>query len=131
MLQNLQPKQGVCNGTRGIVTQMTRQVLKVCLFNGNYVLIPQIKLIYINRELPYHLHCWQFPILLTFDMTINKAQGQSFHTVGIDLQKPTFTHGQLYVALSQGQSAPSIKCIINPRNTLHWTTNIIFREVIL
>lgn len=131
VLRNLQPKQGVCNGMRGIVTRMTRRVLEVRLFDGNYVLIPRIKLIYIDRELPYHLHRWQFPISLAFAMTINKAQGQSFHTVGIDLRKPTFTHGQLYVALSRGQSTSSIKCIIDPHNTLHRTTNIVFREVVL
>ena len=64
---------------------MTRQVLELRLFDGNYILIPRIKLIYIDRELPYHLHRWQFPVSLAFAMTINKAQGQSFHTVGIDL----------------------------------------------
>ena len=131
VLRNLQPKQGVCNGTRGIVTRMTRRVLELRLFDGNYVLIPRIKLIYIDRELPYHLHRWQFPVSLAFAMTINKAQGQSFHTVGIDLRNPTFTHGQLYVALSRGRSASSIKCIIDPRNTTHQTTNVVFREVVL
>ncbi|OWZ11533.1 hypothetical protein PHMEG_00015433 [Phytophthora megakarya] len=33
-------------------------------------------------------------------MTINKAQGQSIHHVGIYLESPVFAHGQLYVALS-------------------------------
>ena len=131
VLRNLQPKQGVCNGTRGIVTRLTRRVLELRLFDGNYVLIPRIKLIYIDHELPYHLHRWQFPVSLAFAMTINKAQGQSFHTVGIDLRKPTFTHGQLYVALSRGRSVHSIKCIIDPHNTSHQTTNIVFKEVIL
>lgn len=110
---------------------MTRHVLELRLFDGNYVLIPRIKLIYINCESPYHLHHWQFPVSLAFAMTINKVQGQSFHTVGIDLHKPTFTHGQLYVALSRGWSASSIKCIIDPRNMSHQTTNIVFKEVVL
>jgi len=32
-------------------------------------------------------------------MTINKSEGQSLHTVGIDLHIPVVSHGQLYVAL--------------------------------
>ena len=34
-------------------------------------------------------------------MTINKAQGQTLRTVGVDLRSPVFSHGQLYVALSR------------------------------
>lgn len=33
-------------------------------------------------------------------MTINKAQGQTFHVAGVDLSVSCFSHGQLYVALS-------------------------------
>ncbi|GBM84171.1 hypothetical protein AVEN_126513-1, partial [Araneus ventricosus] len=34
-------------------------------------------------------------------MTINKSQGQTFDHVGIYLDKPVFSHGHLYVALSR------------------------------
>ena len=34
-------------------------------------------------------------------MTINKAQGETFSNVFIDLRKNIFTHGQLYVAISR------------------------------
>lgn len=131
VLRNLQPSRGVCNGSRGIVTRMERRVLEVRLLSGKYALIPRIKLIHVDPELPYQLHRLQFPVTLAFGMTINKAQGQSFNTVGIDLRNPTFTHGQLYVALSRGHSAASIKCLIDPRNRDCRTTNVVFREVIL
>ena len=116
VLRNLQPKQGVCNGSRGIVTRLTRQVLEVRLLSGNYVLLPRIKLIYIDPEMSYHLHRLQFPVCLAFAMTINKAQGQSFNTVGVDLHNPSFTHGQLYVALSRARSAATVKCIVESEN---------------
>ena len=130
VLRNLQPKQGVCNGSRGIVTRLTRRILEVRLLSGNYVLIPRIKLIYIDPEMPYHLHRLQFPVSLAFAMTINKSQGQSFHTVGVDLRNPCFSHGQLYVALSRARSASAIKCIVDGPNT-HETINVVFKEVII
>ncbi|XP_008202508.2 uncharacterized protein LOC103315450 [Nasonia vitripennis] len=43
----------------------------------------------------------QFPIKIAFTMTINKAQGQTFEKIGIDLRREVFNHGQLYVALSR------------------------------
>jgi len=43
----------------------------------------------------------QFPVTLAYCMTIHKSQGQTFNKVGIYLDSPCFTHGQLYVALSR------------------------------
>jgi len=34
-------------------------------------------------------------------MTINKALAQSFESVSIYINKPLFSHGQLYIALSR------------------------------
>ena len=42
----------------------------------------------------------QFPIRLSFAMTMNKAQGQNIDNLGVHLPQPVFSHGQLYVALS-------------------------------
>jgi hypothetical protein len=48
------------------------------------------------------IHCRrQFPVRLCFAMTINKSQGQSVRTVGVDLHSPVFTHGQLNVAFTR------------------------------
>jgi ATP-dependent exoDNAse (exonuclease V) alpha subunit len=43
----------------------------------------------------------QFPIKISLAFTINKAQGQTFQCVGIDLPFDCFSLGRLYVGLSR------------------------------
>jgi len=43
-------------------------------------------------------------VKIALAMTINKSQGQSVEHVGLDLRTPTFSLGQLYVALSRTTS---------------------------
>jgi len=43
----------------------------------------------------------QFPVRLAWAITIHKSQGLTFDRAVIDLARGTFSHGQLYVALSR------------------------------
>ena len=68
---------------------------------------------------PFKMQRRQFPIVMSFAMTINKSQGQSLKKVGIYLERPIFTHGQLYVALSRVKRLEDIKILITaPISTL-------------
>lgn len=49
---------------------------------------------------PFKLIRRQFPITISYAMTINKAQGQSLAYVGLYFPRSVFSHGQLYVAIS-------------------------------
>ena len=70
---------------------------------GNRIFIPRIPMSPSEDiTLPFKFKRKQFPIRLSFAMTINKAQGQTIPNVGIYLPDPVFSHGQLYVALSRG-----------------------------
>jgi ATP-dependent DNA helicase PIF1 len=43
----------------------------------------------------------QYPMRLSWAVTIHKAQGKTFDRVVIDIGRGTFSHGQMYVALSR------------------------------
>ncbi|MBN2238684.1 MAG: AAA family ATPase [Dehalococcoidales bacterium] len=43
----------------------------------------------------------QYPLMLAWAVTIHKSQGKTFEKVIIDVGRGTFTHGQMYVALSR------------------------------
>ena len=107
LLRNLDPGEGLCNGTRIVVLNVKRKVLQCRIiskdrrFRGKVVLILRIRLSPNAETLPVPLKRLQFPVRLAFAMTINKSQGQSVEHVGINLQTSVFFHGQLYVAFSR------------------------------
>jgi len=134
LLRNLYPKEGLCNGTRMVVTSVGRRCIEARIlggsFNGQLRLIPRIKLTSTEGELPYTVSRRQFPLRLCFAMTVNKSQGQSFNYVGVDLRIPPFTHGQLYVALSRVTDIANLSLLLPPNNT-GTVGNIIYPEVLL
>jgi hypothetical protein len=134
ILRNIDPSQGLCNGTRAILTRASGRVLEVRIIGGDHAgkkaFIPRITISTSNSDLPFELRRRQFPVRLAFAMTINKSQGQSVKHIGLDLRRSIFTHGQLYVALSRCTSSLRIKVLIESKDFFS-TPNIVFPEVLL
>jgi ATP-dependent exoDNAse (exonuclease V) alpha subunit len=61
-------------------------------------------------------------------MTINKAQGSTLESVGLYLNEPVFSHGQLYVALSRVSSLKKIFIATNSEIEGR-TRNVVYREI--
>ena len=131
------------NGTRLQVKDITQRRLTCRVLNGPnagaIVHIPRVDLLTADGMLPFTMRRRQFPVKVAFAMTINKAQGQSFSTVGTYLSRPVFGHGQLYVALSRAGVATRTKLfIVNVPNTQGkfpghngtYTKNIVYKEVL-
>ena len=59
---------------------------------------------------------------------VNKAQGQTLDFVDIYLPDNVFTHGQLYVALSQVRSSSAVAVYVNDKEG--FTKNIVYKEVL-
>ena len=136
LLRNLDPGEGLCNGTRMVVLNVRRKVLQCRIiskdrrFQGKVVLIPRIRLSPNADTLPVPLKRLQFPVRLAFAMTINKSQGQSVEHVGINLQILVFFHGQLYVAFSRCTSPFNISVLLPEQSQeSRRTLNVVYKEV--
>ena len=131
LLRNLNPKKGLCNGTRLIVRDLQCHVICAEIitseYRGQYVMIPKISLSSQDSNLPINIARCQFPVRLAYCLTINKAQGQSLRYVAVYLPKPVFSHGQLYVAVSRERSFAGLK-VFTSNGRL--TKNVIYHEVL-
>jgi ATP-dependent DNA helicase PIF1 len=134
LLRNLTPSRGLCNGTRLTLQHATGRVLEVKIMGGQHdgqiTFIPRISLFPSSQPgMTFRLCRRQFPVCLAFALTINKAQGQSVRHVGIDLRKPVFSHGQLYVALSRATSRNRVKLLLPPSQSEPRLRNVVYPEI--
>jgi hypothetical protein len=135
LLRNLNPREGLANGTRVIVLNMYNHLVEVQIVGGPHAgkvaLIPRIT----NNcedDLPFTLQRRQFPLKLAFAMTINKSQGQTLRNVVLYLPFPVFAHGQLYTAFSRVGDPSSIKALIKDSKRADgrtYTSNAVYRQV--
>ena len=139
LLRNLNPSDGLCNGTRMHMLKCGERVLEAEILSGKHsgerVFIPWIPLApTASADLSFEFVRVQFPLRLAFAMTIHKSQGQTLNHVGVVLKEPVFCHGQLYVALLRVTSDANLHLVVpnNEEATRHGLiTNIVYPEVFL
>ncbi|XP_019190490.1 PREDICTED: uncharacterized protein LOC109184951 [Ipomoea nil] len=135
LMRNIDHSLGLCNGTRLIITKLADHVIEGELLTGpnkgTKVLIPRMSMSPSDPRLPFKFQRRQFPLMLSYAMTINKSQGQTLTHVGLILKKSVFVHGQLYVAASRVNNSDGLKILIvkDSSSTTTSTTNVVYHEV--
>lgn len=98
---NLDIENGICNGSQGIIENITSKGPEVRFFNGKRMILD---LHYIQSEDYPSIIVGQYPICFAWAMTIHKIQGTTLDCAEIDIGNNVFTYGQSYVALSRLKS---------------------------
>ncbi|KAL8587523.1 hypothetical protein ACOMHN_000929 [Nucella lapillus] len=91
---------------------------------GDEVLIPRIPLHPSDSQVEFQR--LQFPVRLSFAMTINTSQGQSLKIVGLNLKNDVFSHGQLYVGCSRVGDGNNLFVMANTK----YVKNVVYKEAL-
>jgi ATP-dependent DNA helicase PIF1 len=78
LLRNINPLQGLANGTRLRITHLTQYLIQAVILTGNKqgttVLIPRTRLTDSDSDYPFTLTRYQYPVRVAFAMSINKVR---------------------------------------------------------
>lgn len=107
---NLNVKEGLCNGSRGVVVNVHSNSVDVQFTNG----VTNIKPITVHQEDNDATWVTYIPLKLAFALTINKSQGMTLDHANVLLSewKGNFQYGRAYTALSRVRNLENI-CVEN------------------
>ncbi|CAH9070140.1 unnamed protein product [Cuscuta epithymum] len=135
LMRNINHSSRLCNGTWLQVTKLGDHIIEALMMHGENAgekfLILRLTLTPSDISLPFTFQHRQFPLMVSYAMTINKKHGQSLENVGIFLRQPVFTHGQFFVTASRVTSPSGLKFVIcvEEGKPMKSALNLIYKEV--
>lgn len=103
LTKNLNVKEGLVNGSRGVVEEIKQEMGIVTVFvrfmNGMVMTLGKMETEMSNKKFSYKR--MQIPLILAWAITIHKAQGCSLDCAIMDLGSSIFEEALPYVALSR------------------------------
>ena len=134
-------KGGLANNTRCQILHISPRLIRVKTLDSEHAIVANIPRFRFKLKLPYgksfSMLRTQFPLRLAYAMTMNRSQGQEFKKVLVDLSKPAFSHGHLYVAISRIRNAADIAIYTTDKRSssfadqgILFTTNVVYPEIL-
>jgi hypothetical protein len=108
LLWNFLIDKGLVKNVQVVVTEVGTSLITVRIVQDNAsplqvekeILLPCITFTHLLHS-GHMLSRQQFPLMMTYCTTFNSCQGLNLDAVAVDLTRPVFSHGQLYIALSR------------------------------
>ena len=126
-LNNSLTKEGICNETISVITDIDKQQPSVQIaFCVHDAIIQR----WIIRETSYfyswgqHASRTQFSLQNLFSLTVHKTQGLTLHSISIDLSQ-LFTPGQAYTAISRCSKWQHVQIINLDKDSFIVDSNVI------
>jgi len=147
MLLKNDPGKRWVNGTIGIVDKLEQDSITVKIDGNKYKIEKEtwneVEYVF-NKETkeiePIIIAGFtQFPLQLSYAMTIHKSQGKTFDKITIDVGTGAFAHGQIYVAVSRSRTLNGIvlnnpiknsDIIVDPRVIEFYKTKLIPKQTL-
>ncbi|MGL5962364.1 MAG: DEAD/DEAH box helicase [Cetobacterium sp.] len=107
LLINIDTKNGLVNGSRGVVLEFTNNELPVVLFKNGSKLVIDFHKYEVTEGKKLIGTIFQIPLKLAYAITVHKSQGMTIDSAIIDLNG-VFEYGQAYVALSRVKDVNSL-----------------------
>jgi hypothetical protein len=138
LLRNVDINKGLTSNTRVRILNITANRIQVCTLDRENPVYANLCRFKFGLTLPFGkslvMQRSQFPLRLAYALSFNKAQGQQFHRLALDITIASFSHGHLYVALSRIRFAMNIKFFVTNENLTEdgkpFTKNVVYDEII-
>lgn len=109
---NIKLEEGLCNGTRGVITKIDSNGITIKLMTGEETLISYVK---VENEDNNQVWIEFIPLRLAYALTVNKAQGMTLDCAIVVFDfgtfNPDFVYGRAYTALSRVRNLKSIRIL--------------------
>lgn len=111
---NISQENGLINGSRGVIIELTAIGPKVRFLSGLEIVIESFE---IKSEECDDIWVSFIPLKLAWASTIHKCQGMTLDAVVIDLGESIFEYGQAYTALSRARNLESVMILAISKNS--------------